>query len=75
MRSDLKKLDSLTLEMSKNHHIRTFLRNGCLRVKEFSEKGNKKEFLNFYAAINTAKGWNFTGLSLVIYAEFLNIRR
>ena len=33
MRSDLKKLDSLTFEMSKNHLIRNFLRNGRLRVK------------------------------------------
>ena len=33
MRSDLKKLDSFTLELSKNHLIRTFLRNGRLRVK------------------------------------------
>ena len=32
MRSDLKKLDSFTLEMSKNHLIRIFLRNGRLRV-------------------------------------------
>ena len=31
--SDLKKLDSITLEMSKNYLIRTFLRNGRLRVK------------------------------------------
>ena len=31
MRSDLKKFDSFTLEMSKNHLIRTFLRNGRLR--------------------------------------------
>ena len=29
----LKKLDSLTLEMSKNHLIHNFLRNGRLRVK------------------------------------------
>ena len=33
MRSDLIKLDSFTLEMSKNHLIRNFLRNGRLRVK------------------------------------------
>ena len=33
MRSDLKKLDSFTLEMSKNHLICIFLRNGRLRVK------------------------------------------
>ena len=32
MRSDFKKLDSFTLETSKNHLIRTFLRNGRLRV-------------------------------------------
>ena len=32
VRSDLKKLDSFTLEMSKNHLIRSFLRNGRLRV-------------------------------------------
>ena len=35
--SDLKKLDSFTLEMSKNHLIRTFLRNGRLKVK-FSQR-------------------------------------
>ena len=29
----LKKLDSLTLETSKNHLIRSFLRNGRLRDK------------------------------------------
>ena len=34
MRSDLKKLDSFTLETSKNHLIRNFLRNGCVRVKD-----------------------------------------
>ena len=34
MRSNLKKLDSLTLGMSKNHLNRTFLRNGLLRVKQ-----------------------------------------
>ena len=33
MRSDLTKLDSFTLDMSKNHLLRNFLRNGCLRVK------------------------------------------
>ena len=32
VRSDLKKLDSFTLEMSKNHLISNFLRNGRLRV-------------------------------------------
>ena len=32
MRSDLKKLDSFTLETSKNHLIRNFLRNGRGRV-------------------------------------------
>ena len=32
LRSDLKKLDSFTLETSKNHPIRNFLRNGRLRV-------------------------------------------
>ena len=31
--SDFKKLDSFTLETSKNHLIRSFLRNGRLRVK------------------------------------------
>ena len=30
--SDFKKLDSFTLEMSQNHLIRSFLRNGRLRV-------------------------------------------
>ena len=34
VRSDLKKLDSFTLEMSKNHLIRNFLRNGRLRVNK-----------------------------------------
>ena len=40
MRSDLKKLDSFTLEISKNYLIRSFLRNGRLRVNEefISEK-------------------------------------
>ena len=33
MRSDLKKLDFFTLETSKNHLIRNFLRNGRVRVK------------------------------------------
>ena len=33
VRSDLKILDSFTLEMSKNQLIRSFLRNGRLRVK------------------------------------------
>ena len=33
MRSDSKKLDSLTLETSKNNLIRNFLRNGRVRVK------------------------------------------
>ena len=39
MRSDLKKLDSFTLETSKNHLIRNFLRNGRLRVKISALKG------------------------------------
>ena len=30
--SDLKKIDSFTLETSKNHLMRNFLRNGRLRV-------------------------------------------
>ena len=34
LRSDLKKLDSFTLETLKNHLIRNFLRNGRLRVKD-----------------------------------------
>ena len=33
VRSDDKKIDSFTLETSKNHLIRNFLRNGRLRVK------------------------------------------
>ena len=33
VRSDLKKLDSYTLETAKSHLIRTFLRNGRVRVK------------------------------------------
>ena len=33
VRSDLEKLDSFTLETSKNHLIRNFLRKGRLRVK------------------------------------------
>ena len=36
VRSDSKKLDSFTLETSKNHLIRSFLRNGRLRVKLFT---------------------------------------
>ena len=42
MRSDLKKLDSLTLETSKNHLIRNFLRNGRLRVNGISSKNFRK---------------------------------
>ena len=34
MRSDLNKVDSFTLEMSKNQPIRNFLRNDRLRVNE-----------------------------------------
>ena len=41
VRSDLKKLDSLTLEMSKNHLIRSFLRNGRLRVKVYFSAKSK----------------------------------
>ena len=33
VRSDLKKLDSFTLKTSKNHLIRSFLRNGRVWVK------------------------------------------
>ena len=33
VRSDLKKLDPFTLEMSKNHLLRSFRRNRRLRVK------------------------------------------
>ena len=33
MRSDLQKLDFFTLETSKNHLIRNFLRNELVRVK------------------------------------------
>ena len=33
VRYDLQKLDFFTLETSKNHLIRNFLRNGRLRVK------------------------------------------
>ena len=33
VRSDLKKLDSFTLETSKNHLTRNFVRNGRVRVK------------------------------------------
>ena len=35
VRSDMKKVDYFTLETSKHHLIRTFLRNGRLRVKLF----------------------------------------
>ena len=44
MRSDLKKLDSFTLETSKNHLIRSFLRNGRLRVKDFLMKIHNELF-------------------------------
>ena len=43
--SDLKKLDSFTLEMSKNHLIRTFLRNGRLRVKKNNTKKNFQKLI------------------------------
>ena len=35
VRSDFKKLDSFTLEKSKNHLIHSFLRNGRLRVNRY----------------------------------------
>ena len=38
MRSDFKKLDFFTLEMSKNHLIRNFLRDGRLRVNRFKNQ-------------------------------------
>ena len=44
MSSDLEKLDSFTLEMSKNHLIRNFLRNGRVRV---NEKQRKLSFIFF----------------------------
>ena len=37
-----KKLDSFTLETSKNHLIRNFLRNGRVRVKKFLIRKLKK---------------------------------
>ena len=46
MRSDLKKLDSFTLEMSKNHLIRSFLRNGRLRVKVLGQDSGVLEDLS-----------------------------
>ena len=41
----LKKLDSFTLETSKSHPIRKFLRNGRLEVKKY------KKFLIFERAV------------------------
>ena len=44
-----KKLDSFTLETSKNNLIRNFLRNGRLRVKSleiFNDIEDKRSFLN-----------------------------
>ena len=43
VRSDLKKLDSFTLEMSKNYLIRNFLRKGRLRVKWQSNSSSFNE--------------------------------
>ena len=42
VRSDLKKLDSFTLETSKNQLIRSFLRNGHLKVKSKIIKNNSR---------------------------------
>ena len=51
MKSDLKKLDSFTLETSKNHLIRNFLRNGRVRVNSRSSGSLRKvsrHFTNFF---------------------------
>ena len=45
VRSDLKKLDSFTLEASKNHLFRNFLRNGRVRVMGYY-LFRKKTFMN-----------------------------
>ena len=46
MRSDLKKLDSVTLKTSKNRLIRNFLRNGRPRVKIDENKPDLLGVLN-----------------------------
>ena len=43
--SDLEKLDSLTLETSKNHLIRSFLRNERLRVKLIIKKSKRDQMI------------------------------
>ena len=42
MRSGLKQLDSFTLEMSKSHRIRSFLRSGRLKVDSYMLVFNKE---------------------------------
>ena len=51
---DLKKLDSFILETSKNHLIHNFLRNGRVRVKNYSdtEFQNKLIVIDFSYYIN-----------------------
>ena len=55
VRSDFKKLDSFTLETSKNHLIRSFLRNGRLRVKNYysfsSNYGSKNSVEQIFVTI------------------------
>ena len=45
VRFDLKKLDSFTLETSKNNLIRNFLRAGRVRVKQYC---SIKEMIRFF---------------------------
>ena len=51
MRSDLEKLDSFTLETSRNHLIRNFLSNGRLRVKKQVSAAYLKLFYIFFVIL------------------------
>ena len=64
VRSDLIKLDSFTLEMSKNHLIRNFPRNGRLRVNLKFLNLKIKDFLRFKAQSSFQDKFKVQGLDV-----------
>ena len=58
MRSDLEKLDSFTLETSKNHLICNFLRNGRLRVKYILVNENLTLNMKFFGVKDIFKNFD-----------------
>ena len=68
MRSDLKKLDSFTLETSKNHLIRNFLQNERVRVdigkQILNEKIRKIRDFNFVPSMSERVRGSWTDIQL-----------